>query len=203
MSEIVVGILALQGDFQRHGESLRSLGLRTREVRRADQLNGLAGLVLPGGESTTILRLLDVQCMFDPLRDAIVAGVPVLATCGGLILLAENVEPMQECLGLLPIDVVRNGYGRQYHSGTFPLESRCLPSPTSGVFIRAPRITRVGDGAEVLAVWQGDPVLVQKRSILGSCFHPELQEEHPLTARFADIVRAKQFSSHPATVTKP
>ena len=92
MSEVVVGILALQGDFQRHGEALGSLGVRTREVRRADQLNGLSGLVLPGGESTTILRLLDVQCMFDPLRDAIVAGVPVLATCGGLILLAESVE---------------------------------------------------------------------------------------------------------------
>ncbi len=201
MSEVVVGILALQGDFQRHGEALGSLGVRTREVRRADQLNGLSGLVLPGGESTTFLRLLDVQCMFDPLRDAIVAGVPVLATCGGLILLAESVEPMQKSLGLLPIDVVRNGYGRQFHSGTFPLESRCLPSPTSGVFIRAPRITRVGDGAEVLARWQGDPVLVQKGPILGSCFHPELQEGHPLTARFVDLVR--DFSSHTATVTKP
>lgn len=190
-----VGLLALQGDFQRHGESLVALGVPTREIRSPDQLEGLSGLVLPGGESTTFLRLLEVEGMFETLRETILSGIPVLATCGGLILLAEHVEPVQSCLGLLPIDVTRNGYGRQLHSGTFPLESGFLPPSTSGVFIRAPRITRVGRDADVLATWQGDPVLVRKGPILASCFHPELQPGHPLTACFADLVRGRPLTS--------
>jgi 5'-phosphate synthase pdxT subunit len=129
--------------------------------------------------------------MYDPLRQLLGSGIPVLATCGGLILLADEViEPPQKCMRLLPVAVVRNGYGRQIHSGTFQLDSGFFPPGTSGVFIRAPRIVRVGD-AEVLARWQGDPVLVRKGPILGSCFHPELERGHPLTRHFADLVRGK------------
>jgi pyridoxal 5'-phosphate synthase pdxT subunit len=191
VSEPIVGILALQGDFADHAAALQAEGLRTVFVRKASDLLGLDGIVLPGGESTTMLKLLDVEGLWHPLGAALRSGVPVFATCAGLILLAEEVEnPSQRSFGLLPVTVVRNGYGRQYHSGTFALESTALPPDTTGTFIRAPRITRVGDGCEVLARRDADPVLVQKGSILAACFHPELQAGHPVCAQFAAIVRA-------------
>lgn len=187
----LVGVLALQGDFAEHEAALRSFGLRSRRVRSAADLDGIAGLVLPGGESTTMLRLLDVEGMWAPLHSALRSGVPVLATCAGMILLAEEVEnPRQRSFGLLPIAVVRNGYGRQLHSGTFALRSADLPVGTTGTFIRAPRITRVGAGCEVLA-WRGDdPVLVRCGPILAAGFHPELAPQHPVYALFARAIAA-------------
>ncbi|MBX3463995.1 MAG: pyridoxal 5'-phosphate synthase glutaminase subunit PdxT [Planctomycetes bacterium] len=188
----MVGVLALQGDFAEHEAALQRVGLRTRQVRSPAQLEGLHGLVLPGGESTTMLRLLEVEGLWEPLGRALRSGLPVLATCAGMILLAERVEnPSQRSYGLLPITVVRNGYGRQVHSGTFALDSGVLPAGTTGTFIRAPRITAVGDGCEVLARRGGDAVLVRRGPILAACFHPELQAEpHPVTAMFVDAVRA-------------
>lgn len=186
-------MLALQGDFRDHESALQALGLRTRQIRRAADLRDLAGLVLPGGESTAMLTLLEVEGLWAPLGDALRSGIPVFATCAGMILLAEQVEnPHQRSYGLLPITVVRNGYGRQLHSGTFELTSAVLPAGTTGTFIRAPRITAVGRGVDVLA-WRGaDPVLVQRGSILAACFHPELQQEpHAVVARFAAAVRAQ------------
>jgi 5'-phosphate synthase pdxT subunit len=186
----LVGVLALQGDFADHEAALQAAGLRTRQVRTAADLGGLRGLVLPGGESTTMLKLLDVEGLWQPLGDALRSGLPVFATCAGMILLAEQVEnPSQRSYGLLPITVVRNGYGRQFHSGTFELASSVLPPGTLGTFIRAPRITRVGPGCEVLARRGEDAVLVQKGPILAACFHPELAEDHPVVARFAAAVR--------------
>jgi len=187
----LVGVLALQGDFAEHEAALRATGLRTRQVRTREDLTGLHGLVLPGGESTTMLKLLDVEALWQPLGETLRSGLPVLATCAGMILLAERVEnPPQRSYGLLPITVVRNGYGRQYHSGTFPLASATLPPGTTGTFIRAPRITHVGTGCEVLARRDADPVLVQHGPILAACFHPELQDDHPVVARFAAMVIA-------------
>jgi 5'-phosphate synthase pdxT subunit len=184
-------VLALQGDFEEHAAALRAEGLRCREVRTAAGLIGIDGLVLHGGESTTMLKLLDVEGLWQPLGRALRSGVPVLATCAGAILLAERVEnPAQRSYGLLPMTVVRNGYGRQFHSGTFPLVSSELPSGTTGTFIRAPRITAVGEGLEVLARRGDDPVLVRKGSLLAACFHPELQPAHPVTVVFAAAVRA-------------
>jgi 5'-phosphate synthase pdxT subunit len=184
-------VLALQGDFAEHEAALHAAGLRTRQVRTAADLRGLAGLVLPGGESTTMLKLLDVEELWQPLGEALRSGLPVLATCAGMILIAERVEnPAQRSYGLLPITVVRNGYGRQFHSGTFALASAALPPGTTGTFIRAPRITHVGAGCEVLARRGDDPVLVQKGPILAACFHPELQPGHPVVARFAAMVAA-------------
>jgi len=194
----VVGLLALQGDFAEHAVALAAHGLPTREVRRSADLAGLGGLVLPGGESTTMLRLLDVEGLWGPLGAALRSGMPVFATCAGLILLAQRVEsPAQRSYGLLPVTVVRNGYGRQYHSGTFALESAVLPRGTSGTFIRAPRITHVGPGCEVLARRGSDPVLVRAGPVLGACFHPELQERHPVVAMFAADVCA-HGSAQPA-----
>ena len=189
----IVGVLALQGDFAQHEAALQRQGLPTRQVRGAFDLAGIAALVLPGGESTTMLKLLDVEELWAPLGETLRSGIPVLATCAGMILLAERVEnPGQRSYGLLPITVVRNGYGRQYHSGTFALTTSggSLPPTMSGTFIRAPRITRIGDGCEVLA-WRGDdPVLVQRGNAIAACFHPELQQNHPVTARFAAMVLA-------------
>lgn len=187
----LVGVLALQGDFLDHEVALQREGLRTRQVRSEADLAGLDGLVLPGGESTTMLTLLDVEDLWAPLGRALRSGLPVFATCAGMILLAERVEnPSQRSYGLLPITVVRNGYGRQFHSGTFELMGE-LPPGTTGTFIRAPRITAVGD-CTVLARRGADPVLVQKGPILAACFHPELQpERHPVVARFAAAVRAQ------------
>ena len=187
----LVGVLALQGDFADHAAALQAAGLRTREVRTPADLAGLHGLVLPGGESTTMLTLLDVEGLWEPLGVTLRSGIPVFATCAGMILLAERVEnPSQRSYRLLPITVVRNGYGRQFHSGTFELVSDVLPKGTSGTFIRAPRITAVGAGCEVLARRGADPVLVQKGPILAACFHPELQQQgHPVVARFVAKVR--------------
>ena len=193
-SSQLIGVLALQGDFAAHEAALTDFGLAARRLRRARDLHGVSGLVLPGGESTTMLKLLDVEGMWGPLGDALRSGIPVLATCAGMILLAERVEnPEQRSYGLLPITVVRNGYGRQVHSGTVPLRSETLPAGTTGTFIRAPRITAVADGCEVLA-WRdtdcgSDPVLVQKGAVLAACFHPELQPRHVVTALFARRVR--------------
>ena len=183
-------MLALQGDFAEHERALRHAGLRTRQIRRAHEFEQLDGLVLPGGESTTMLRLLGLEGLESPLTAALQSGVPVLATCAGLILLAAEVhEPQQRSLGLLDVTVQRNGYGRQYHSGTFAVEGSGVPGGTSGVFIRAPRITRCGPEVEVLARRGDDPVLVQQGPFLGACFHPELQPDHPVTRRFVECVR--------------
>jgi 5'-phosphate synthase pdxT subunit len=117
-------------------------------------------------------------------------GLPVLATCAGMILLARNVtDPAQASLGVLDVDVARNAYGRQIHSGTYPIEGPGVPEGTLGLFIRAPRVMRVGPGVEVLA-WRGnDPVLVRQGDVLAACFHPELVADHPVTQRFAAMVR--------------
>lgn len=190
LSDELVGVLALQGDFAEHEQALRRSGLRTRQIRRARDFEGLAGLVLPGGESTTMLRLLGLEELEAPLDEALRSGIPTLATCAGLILLAAEVtEPEQRSLGLLDIAVARNGYGRQVHSGTHPIEGDGVPAGTTGVFIRAPRVTRCGPTVEVLARRGDDPVLVRRGPILGACFHPELQLEHPVTSMFVDTVR--------------
>ncbi len=192
VTEPLVGVLALQGDFLDHEAALQAHGLRTRQLRSAPDLVGIDALVLPGGESTTMLTLLGVEGLWGPLGEVLHTGLPVLATCAGMILLAERVEnPSQRSYGLLPITVVRNGYGRQLHSGSFVLQSEVLPRGTTGTFIRAPRITAVGSDCTVLARRGDDPVLVQKGAVLAACFHPELQEDHPVTALFAAQVRAR------------
>ncbi len=188
----VVGVLALQGDFADHEAALGRCGLRTRQVRRPEHLEGLAGLVLPGGESTTMLHLLARQGLEEPLRSYLQAGPPVLATCAGMILLArEVVAPAQRSYGILDITVARNGYGRQIASGTFALSGDGVVDGTTGIFIRAPRILRVGPAITVLARRGEDPVYVRCGQTLATCFHPELDDDHPVVGTFADLVRAR------------
>jgi pyridoxal 5'-phosphate synthase pdxT subunit len=184
-----VGILALQGDFAAHRRALGEHGRSCVEVRSAADLERLAGLILPGGESTTMLKLMAGTNLADALREKILAGTPVLATCAGVILLAREVtRPPQPSLAVLDVTVARNAYGRQVDSAIVPVtveKTGALAADTlEGVFIRAPRIVRTGPGVEVLA-WRGaDPVLVRQGALLAATFHPELSAHSPVIDLF-------------------
>jgi 5'-phosphate synthase pdxT subunit len=168
-----VGVLALQGGFALHARSLAALGHEVVEVREAAQLEAVDGLVLPGGESTTMLKLIARGGLRPGLEKLAASGKPVLATCAGLILLARHVTgPEQESFGLLDVEVQRNGWGRQLDSFEGNADGSQLPL----VFIRAPRITACGPGVEVKATLDGEPVLVRQRNVTGATFHPELTE---------------------------
>ena len=191
-----VGVLALQGAFREHAEALDALGADVALVRVPEQLAGVDAIVLPGGESTTQDKLLDTSELRAPLSDALSGGMPCLATCAGLILLATEVldgRADQRPLGLVDVSVRRNGYGRQVMSFEAPLTVAGLDAPFPGVFIRAPRIERVGTerggAVTVLAEHEGVAVLVQSGAITGACFHPELAGDLRLHERFLSQVR--------------
>jgi 5'-phosphate synthase pdxT subunit len=174
------GVLALQGDFAAHAAALRAWGVDVREVRRCRQLAGLDGLVLPGGESTTLLNLMSDEPWFVALRAFHEDGGVLFGTCAGAILLARKVLPAQPSLGLLDAVIGRNAYGRQVDS----FEAR-LPAPALGgairvAFIRAPRFRSLGPGVEVLARRDDEPVLVRQGRVLAATFHTELAPPSPL-----------------------
>jgi 5'-phosphate synthase pdxT subunit len=175
-----VGVLALQGDWHAHQQALAEVGTRSTPVRTAAELAGVDALVLPGGESTTMLRLLAADGLGDALAARLAAGLPTLGTCAGLILLARRVQPEQQCLGVLDVDVVRNAYGRQVHSRVAAIEldpSLGAPPAMEGVFIRAPRVGRAGAAVEVLGRVGDDPVLVRQGRVVAATFHPELSAD--------------------------
>jgi len=186
-----VGVLALQGDFEAHASILEQLGVSTRQVRTATDLEGIAGLVLPGGESTTMLRLMERDRLDRVIGERITAGLPVLATCAGVILLAKRVEPAQRSLELLDVSVVRNAYGRQVHStvATIAVNGELgQPSTMEAVFIRAPRIQSLGEGVEVLGRHGEDPVLLWAGPIIAATFHPELSRDNRVHRLFCRIL---------------
>jgi len=189
-----LGVLALQGAFREHREVLEALGVSCVEVRVPQHLGGIDALVLPGGESTTMTRLLDTSGLRDPLVDRLRDGLPAFGTCAGLILLAAAVRDGradQVPLGVLDVDVRRNGYGRQRDSFETPLAVVGLPGAAfPGVFIRAPVIERVGAGVEVLAEHDGLPVLVRQGSIWATTFHPELSGDLRVHQQFLSEVEA-------------
>ncbi len=174
-----IGVLALQGSFALHAASLERLGAPTTEVRRADALEGLDGLIIPGGESSTMLKFLLEEDLFDPLLAFHHRGGVLYGTCAGAILLASEVSgPSQQSLGLLDIGVRRNGYGRQVHSHAAAVDCPALGEPDLPVvMIRAPVITRLGPGVQVLASHRGRPVFVQSGRLLATTFHPELTDD--------------------------
>ena len=182
--------MAIQGDFARHAEALARAGFESREIRRPEELDGVSGLVLPGGESTTYLKFFEREPAWpEALRTFAASGKPVLATCAGLILLAAGVDnPPQRSLGVLDVDVVRNAYGRQVDSFIGEAE-RPDGEAVEAVFIRAPRIARVGQGVEVLARTGGDPVLVRRDNVYGATFHPELSADPALHRRIFGVGR--------------
>jgi 5'-phosphate synthase pdxT subunit len=177
---VTIGVLALQGDFARHRAVLGRVPVPTVEVRKPAELSGVGGLIIPGGESTTLLTLMEAGDFVPALRTFHASGKPIFGTCAGLILLAREVEnPRQPSLGLLDVRVGRNAYGRQRDSfdaaGEAHLEG--FPTPLPMVFIRAPRIRQVGTGVQVLARHGGEPVLVREGTVLAATFHPELTDD--------------------------
>lgn len=170
-----IGVLAVQGAFQRHADVLAQLGHTPVLIRAAADFHALAGLILPGGESTVQLQLIDRLALRRDLEAILASDQPVLATCAGLILLATSVsQPEQASFARLDVAVTRNAWGRQLDS--FEAESDG-PEPLPLVFIRAPRIDRVGPDVEILARYRGEPVLVRRASITGATFHPELSDD--------------------------
>lgn len=182
-----IGVLAIQGDYAAHAEALAEAGAEPCEVRKPEQLAGLDGLILPGGESTTILKFLKHR-FFDALEE-FCGSHPVFGTCAGAILLAREVlNPPQRSLGLLDATVERNAYGRQIDSAILTAETALPGGPLEMVFIRAPRIVSVGPGVEVLARRDGFPVLVRQGRIMAATFHPELSHDRRVHRLFVKSV---------------
>jgi 5'-phosphate synthase pdxT subunit len=186
----IVGVLALQGDFEAHRHALERAGLEARavEVRTAGQMEACDALILPGGESTTMLKLLESEGLLRPL-EAFGARKPVLGTCAGAILLARQVSrPSQPSLALMDIAVERNAYGRQLDSRVARVT--VADGEMEAVFIRAPVIRATGSGVRVLATYQGDPVWVEQGRHMATTFHPELTPDSRVHRRFLDKVEA-------------
>ncbi len=186
-----IGVLALQGDFALHTAALARVGAEAVEVRKPGQLDGVGGLVIPGGESTTLLHLMEEWDFVPAIEKFHAAGRPLYGTCAGCIVLAREVErPRQFSLGLIDITVERNAYGRQRESFEAPGVAMLDGEPTAMdlVFIRAPRITRVGSGVEALARHGGDAVLARQGSVLVGTFHPELTENTAVHRYFCRMV---------------
>ncbi|MCW2960194.1 MAG: glutamine amidotransferase [Thermoleophilia bacterium] len=211
--DIHVGVLAMQGAFARHVAVLQERGVRASEVRTPAELAAVDALVIPGGESTAIRKALDRGELLEPLRERLASGMPAFGTCAGLIVLAHAAEDgAPETYGALDVDVARNGFGRQVHSfeGSVDMSGGDLGDldggRLSGVFIRAPRITRLGDDVTVLGrlaggEHDGEPVVVRQGNLLGATFHPELTDDPALHARFVELVRAALAA--PATTSAP
>jgi len=186
-----VGVLALQGDFAAHVRALEKAGARPVEVRSQDDLASVDGLVIPGGESTTMLKLLGEEQLLEPLRE-FGRSKPMFGTCAGAILLArEVVRPPQASLGLMDLTVERNGYGRQIDSRIASIRIQGEAQPLEAVFIRAPIIRRVGPKGRVLATYLDDPVLVEEGIHLVATFHPELTSDPRVHRRFVNMVAGR------------
>jgi 5'-phosphate synthase pdxT subunit len=183
-----IGVLALQGAFDVHAKRLALLGANTQLIRKPGQLAALDGLVIPGGESTTFLWHLERSGFYDILND-FVHTRPVFGTCAGCILLAKDVEnPTQRSFGVLDITVQRNAYGRQNDSAILTSQTSLPGGPLEMVFIRAPRITRLGPSIQTLATRDGDPTLIRQGKLLAATFHPELSDDIRVHQLFLDIV---------------
>ena len=187
-----IGVLAIQGDYAAHAEALRDAGAEPLEIRQPEELDGLDGLVLPGGESTTMLKFLERRHFFDALKEFAQAR-PTFGTCAGAILLAKEVrKPAQKSLGALDAVVERNAYGRQIDSSILTAPTSLPGEPLEMVFIRAPRITEVGPKVEVLARRDGFAVLVRQGKLMAATFHPELSSDRRVHRLFVDTVMSQK-----------
>ncbi|OEU96704.1 pyridoxal 5'-phosphate synthase glutaminase subunit PdxT [Streptomyces oceani] len=194
MSEPLIGVLALQGDVREHLAALSGAGARAEPVRRPEELAEVDGLVLPGGESTTMSKLAAVFGLLEPLRARVAAGMPAYGSCAGMIMLADKIlDPRsgQETVGGIDMIVRRNAFGRQNESFEAPLDLADVDGePVRGVFIRAPWVESTGARVRVLARYEGHPVAVRQDRLLATSFHPELTGDHRVHALFASMVRA-------------
>lgn len=181
-----IGILALQGAVQPHEDKLRALGIETRQVRTPEQLDGLSGIILPGGESSTMLHLLKLNSLWEPLA-RFIKERPTWGLCAGCILLAKEVShPAQPSFQAIDISVTRNAYGRQNESFIDRLKSETGEESIEGVFIRAPRITRVGPGVQKLYSYKDETVMARQEQVWVSTFHPELTDSPLLHHKFIE-----------------
>jgi 5'-phosphate synthase pdxT subunit len=188
MQALTIGVLALQGAYEAHAKTLRKLGATPKLVRTPDDLTGITGLIMPGGESTTMLKFLEHDNFFEILKN-FVATTPTFGTCAGAILLATEVlNPTQKSLAALDIAVERNAYGRQIDSTILTAQTTLPGGPLEMVFIRAPRITRTGPSVETLASRDEFPVLVRSGHLLAATFHPELSTDPRIHQLFLDLV---------------
>ena len=188
--EHAIGVLALQGDFEKHHSHLLQSNMEGVFVRYSEQLQDIDGLIIPGGESTTIGKLMQQQGLLAPLEKKITDGMPVFGTCAGAIVLADAIEGSDQLhMRLLDITVLRNAYGRQIKSFEADIHIPCLGrEPFRSVFIRAPVISKVGPAVEVLGSFEGSPVLIRQGNMLAATFHPELTRDLRLHAYFIDMI---------------
>lgn len=185
-----VGVLTLQGGYQKHIETLKRLKADVITVRSLEELNDVSALVIPGGESTTIGKLLDRFDMLEPLKQKISDGLPVFGTCAGMILLSKVILGYSQFkLDKLDVEIERNGYGRQIESFVADIPTDIYPdNPVKGVFIRAPKIRKLGSEVKVLAKFDGEAVLVQQKNILAASFHPELTDDDRIHEYFLKMI---------------
>ncbi|MEX0428696.1 pyridoxal 5'-phosphate synthase glutaminase subunit PdxT [Nocardioides sp. DS6] len=191
---LTIGVLALQGDVREHVAALSRLGAQPIAVRRPSELEACDGLVIPGGESTTMVKLARIFELLEPLRQRVKDGMPAFGTCAGMILLADRLvdgAPGQETIGGLDITVRRNAFGRQVDSFEDDLALSGLEQSVHAVFIRAPWVEDTGPGVEVLATAAGHPVAVRQGSLLATSFHPEVASDDRVHGLFVDLVRAR------------
>jgi len=188
-----IGVLALQGDFEAHQKMLDTIGVETVQVRKADELKNVDGLVIPGGESTTLLKLIQAFSMTDAICEFHNQGKAIFGTCAGSILMAREIANSQQFrFGFIDITIERNGYGRQLNSFEHDLTIEEIgPEPLHGVFIRAPKITRCGEGVRILAKFEGAAVVASQKRMLVSTFHPELTEDARLHEYFVEKIVAR------------
>jgi len=196
------GVLALQGDFAAHAAAFDELGVPVREVRRVAQLEGLSGLMIPGGESTTLLNLMGDEPWFEALRRFHGQGGVLAGTCAGAILLARDVRPRQPSLALLDAVIERNAFGRQIDSFEASVDAPCLGGPIEAVFIRAPRFRALYPEVEVLGRCLGEPVLVRQGRVVAGTFHPELTRGRGLHEYLAALASGYPASSPPITTVQ-
>ena len=185
-----IGVLAIQGDFAAHARAIERSGANAIEVRRANDVASLDGLIIPGGETTTMLKFIESERIGSSIGDFARSGKPIFGTCAGAILLAREVyNPAQPSLGLIDIGVERNAYGRQVDSFIATVETTMEGGPLEAVFIRAPRIRRIGAGVKVIARLKNEPVLVRDGNILAATFHPELTQDVRTHSLFLEMIK--------------
>ena len=187
-----IGVLGMQGDIEEHLTMLDKIGVESVRVKSTKMLNMVDGLILPGGESTTMVKLLKFTGLFDELKERIQNGFPVYGTCAGMILLAKEIasHPEQDSLKVLDISVNRNGYGRQVESFGVNISIPSIGEPPfEAIFIRAPQIVRIGESVETIATYNGDPVMVRSGNVFASSFHPEISEDTRVHEMFIQVVK--------------
>ncbi|MGP4077810.1 pyridoxal 5'-phosphate synthase glutaminase subunit PdxT [Halobacillus sp. K22] len=190
-----IGVLGLQGAFREHVRSIEASGAESVVVKKVEQLENVDGLIIPGGESTTIRRLIDKYGFLEPLREFGKRGKPIFGTCAGLILLASEIDGSYDVhLGLMDIKVRRNAFGRQRESFEVDLDIEGVAEGYNAVFIRAPYIEGVGESGKVLATYNGHIVAAQQDGYLACSFHPELTTDHRMTAHFVKMVEESKKS---------